>query len=88
MTDCATHCSNICPGLSKFTDGPQALSRMVAAIANESVPIQLAQCCFPGLAISNAKIMFSDKIYGSIFLSNNTRKLLMLEISVNTAYCT
>jgi len=25
-------------------------------IGNESVPIQLAQCWFPGLAISNAKI--------------------------------
>jgi len=27
-----------------------------SAIGNESVPIQLAQCWFPGLAISNAKI--------------------------------
>jgi len=26
------------------------------SVANESVPIQLAQCWFPGLAISNAKI--------------------------------
>jgi len=26
------------------------------ALGNESVPIQLAQCRFPGLAISNAKI--------------------------------
>ena len=26
------------------------------AIGNKSVPIQLAQCWFPGLAISNAKI--------------------------------
>jgi len=26
------------------------------AIGNESVPIQLVQCCFPGLAIFNAKI--------------------------------
>jgi len=25
-------------------------------IGNESVPIQLAQCLFPGMAISNAKI--------------------------------
>ena len=44
--------------------GPQALSGMVAAIANESVPIQLAQCWFSGLAISNAKILFSNKING------------------------
>ena len=28
----------------------------VHQIGNESVPIQLAQCRFPGLAISNAKI--------------------------------
>ena len=27
-----------------------------AGIWNESVPIQLAQCWFPGLAISNAKM--------------------------------
>jgi len=27
-----------------------------AEIGNESVPTQLAQCWFPGLAISNAKI--------------------------------
>jgi len=33
-------------------------------IGNESVLIQLAQCRFPGLAISNAKILinFSNKI--------------------------
>jgi len=39
-------------------------------IGNESVPIQLAQCRFPGLAfISNDKILiyFSNKIYGSNF---------------------
>jgi len=32
-------------------------------IGNESAPIQLAQCRFPGLAISNAKILvyFSNK---------------------------
>jgi len=27
-----------------------------SATGNESVPIELAQCWFPGLAISNAKI--------------------------------
>jgi len=30
--------------------------KRTARIWNESVPIQLAQCWFPGLAISNAKI--------------------------------
>jgi len=29
---------------------------VTAGIANESVPVQLAQCWFHGLAISNAKI--------------------------------
>jgi len=47
-------------------------------IGNESVPIQLAQCWFPGLAISNAKILiyFSNKIYTHPFngpLSKTTR---------------
>jgi len=46
---------------------------------NESVPIQLAQCWFPGLAISNAKNMniFFQK-YTEAILSNSTRKLLGL----------
>jgi len=52
-------------------------------IGNESAPIQLAQCWFPGLAISNAKILihFSNKNYGSNFFSNSTRKLLWFEIA-------
>jgi len=52
-------------------------------IGNESVPIQLAQYWFPGLAISNAKIyFFSNKIkYTEAILSNSTRKLLWFEIS-------
>ena len=47
------------------------------AIGNESVPIQLAQSQFPGLAISNAKILvyFSQIKYTDAILSNNTRKL-------------
>jgi len=41
---------------------------------NESVPTQLAQCRFPGLAISNAKIYvyFSHKIYGSNFIKQHS----------------
>jgi len=37
---------------------------VVVVTGNESAPIQLAQCRFPGLAISNAKILiyFSNKI--------------------------
>jgi len=37
------------------------------------VPIQLAQCWLPGLAISNAKIqigyIFSNKMHGSNFIT-------------------
>jgi len=41
-----------------------------SCVWNKSVPIQLAQCCFHELAISNARILihFSDKIYGSNFI--------------------
>ena len=37
---------------------------------NESVPIQLAQCWFPGLAIASAKmfVYFSNEIYRSNFI--------------------
>jgi len=43
-------------------------------IGNESVPIQLAQCRFPGLAISKAKIFvyFSNKKYGNNFIKQQT----------------
>jgi len=37
-------------------------------LGNESVLIQLTQCWFPGLTISNAKIyIFSNKIFGNNF---------------------
>jgi len=45
------------------------------SIENESVPIQLARCCFPGLDISNAKMYFPIK-YTEAILTNSTRKLL------------
>ena len=52
----------------------------VAAIGNESVPIQLAQCRFPGLAISNAKISryFSNEIYGSNFIKQHSSETVMV----------
>ena len=42
-----------------------------------------AQCRFPGLAISNAKIRiyFSDKVYGSYSIKQHSQKLLWFEIS-------
>jgi len=46
------------------------------------VPIQLAQCWFPGLAISNAKYKYIFQIkYTEALLSNSTRKLLRFEIT-------
>jgi len=51
-------------------------------IGNDSVPVQLAQCWFPGLAISKAKIykyIFQIK-YTEATLSNSTQKLLWFEI--------
>ena len=47
--------------------------RITFVMGNESVPIQLAQCWFPGLAISNAKIQiyFSNKIYESNFIKRH-----------------
>ena len=63
-------------------------------VGNESVPIQLAQCWFPGLAISNAKLLiyFSKIKYTEAILSNSTRKQLWLEvtemlIAVKKLYC-
>ena len=43
-------------------------------IGNECTPIQLAQCRFPGLAISKAKIFvyFSNKKYGNNFIKQQT----------------
>ena len=48
---------------------------------NESVPIQLAQCRFPGLAITNTKTLIYF-FYKEAILSNiSTRKLLWFEIT-------
>jgi len=48
-------------------------------IGNESVPIQLAQCWFPRLAISNAKILIylSNKIYGSNSVKHHSESLMV-----------
>jgi len=50
-----------------------------ASIHHESVRIQLAQCWFPGLAISDAKILiyFSDKIYGSDFIKQHSETVMV-----------
>ena len=43
------------------------------------MPIQLAQCRFPGLAISNAKVLtyFSNKIYGSNFSKQHSETVMV-----------
>jgi len=47
---------------------------------NDSVPIQLAQCPFPGLAISDAIHLKKIK-YMEAILSNSTLSLLWFEIT-------
>jgi len=50
-------------------------------LANESVLIQLTQCWFPGLTISNAKIYFFQIKYSETILTSRSRKLLCFEIT-------
>jgi len=47
-------------------------------IRNESVPIQLAQCWFPGLVISSAKILvyFRNKIYVNNFIKQHSETFM------------
>jgi len=50
------------------------------AIGNDTVPIQLAQCRFPGgLAIYSAKMLiyFSNKIYGSDFIKEHSETVMV-----------
>jgi len=61
---------------------PRSPSRGGDATEIESAAIQLAQCLFAGLAISNAEILIYFQIkYTEAILSNNTRKLLWFEIT-------
>jgi len=50
-------------------------------VGKESVPIQLAQCWFHGLAFSNAEVGYIFQIKYTEAISNSTRKLLWFEIS-------
>jgi len=58
---------------------PNGVSVCSSVIGNESAPIQLAQCRFPGLAISNAKIQicFWNKIYGSNFIKQHSETIMV-----------
>jgi len=48
-------------------------------IGNDSVPIQLAQCWFPGLAISNAKYkyIFQTKYPEAIFVEQHAETVMV-----------
>ena len=49
-------------------------------IGKESVPIQLAQCWFHGLAVSDAKksiLCFLNKIYGSKFIIQHSETVMV-----------
>jgi len=50
-----------------------------AHIGNVNLPIQLTQCRFPGLAISNAKILiyFSNKIHRSNFIKQHSETVMV-----------
>jgi len=71
-----------CPKMTKKLFPWQRPLRDRNPIEYESVPIQLPQCRFSGLAISNDKILiyFSKKNTEAI-LSNTTRKLLRFEMT-------
>jgi len=67
---------------SQPTDRPRHSVCGFYATGNESVPIQMAQCRFSGLARSNAKILiFFQTKHAEAILSNSTRKLLWFEIT-------
>jgi len=53
------------------------------SVGDESVPIQMAQCWFPGLAISNAKIViyFSNRIHGSNFIKQHSETVMVFKLS-------
>jgi len=79
----AQHLKSRTTRITSFTQSHHAQSSTtLRPIGNESVPIQLAQCRFPGLAISDAKILtyFSNKIHGSNFIKQHS-KLLRFEIT-------
>jgi len=53
--------------------------RNIIPIGNESVPIQLAQCWFPGLAIFNAKTehIFWNKVCKSNFIKKQSETVMV-----------
>ena len=65
---------------TQTTRASVAIGRMLC-IGNESAPIQLAQCRFPGWPFPTVKYLYSFQVkYTEAISSNSTRKLLWLEI--------
>jgi len=70
---CLSVSLSVCPrgyNISRMSDLYQIFEHVTVLLAigeETSVPLQLAQCWFPGLAICKAKIQmyFSNKIYQS-----------------------
>ena len=65
--------------LTNANFNPNSVTPFLTLIGNESAPIQLAECRFPGLAISNAKIWihFSNKINGSNFIKEHPETVMV-----------
>jgi len=65
-----------------YPSGPQQQTRrtlLQRAMGSKNVSMQLSQYRFPGLAISNAKILiyFSNKIYGSNFSKEHSETVMV-----------
>ena len=74
MTTCTQR-----PRQRKRCRSPCIIAVRLSLIGNESAPIQLEQCRFPGLAISNSKMLiyFSNKIYGSNFIKQHSETVMV-----------
>jgi len=68
---------------AQHINGPQSSQKLeqatVMGTGNESVPIQLAQCRFPRLAIANAEMLirFSNKTPGSNFIKQHLETVVV-----------
>ena len=74
LTSAAHKSSSIQPGLVTLMR-----CHTLRVTENESAPIQLTQCRFPGLAISNAELLvrFSNKIYGNDFIKQHSETVVV-----------
>jgi len=76
---CRSDCTDDDYQYNRYVFTARRYASAVLSVGNESVPIQLAQCRFPGLAISSAKILiyFSNKIYGSNFIKQHSETVVV-----------